>query len=436
MAIETGQIIGDYEVIGLIGAGGMGEVYKVRNLLSERIDAMKVLRPQSESTPDAAGRFLREIKLQASLKHPNIAVLYTAMRFEDQILMFMEMLEGIGLDQRLRLGSLPHSEAVNYASQCLLALEYAHQREVVHRDIKPSNLMITANGTVKLLDFGIARSTAKDLTLTGAGLTVGSAHYMSPEQALGKEVDQRSDLYSVGVVLYEMLIGARPFTGANFYEVLKAHVEQEPLSPADLNPSLPRALCDAVLRALRKDRDARFPNAAEFRTAIRESQDTATMPGAPKAQAIDSSTAAKMTALLAAEMGPIAGHLVRQTCQQTANVREACRRLAEQMSDSGRRRRFLENCERELHLPSPTASPAEKIPTGTRTASGAKPAAWDPQTLDRVKRSLAEYVGPVAKVIVDKASRKCSNLDELYELLAPEIASAADRAKFLASKPS
>src|SRR5579862_1252165 len=301
MAIELGQIIGDYEVLGLLGAGGMGHVYKVRNVISERVDAMKVLRPQSGSNPDAAGRFLREIKLHASLKHPNIAVLYTAMRAGDEILMFMEMLEGIGLDQKLRHGSLPPAEAIHYAAQCLRALEYAHERGLVHRDIKPSNLILTANG-VKLLDFGIARS-VQDLTLTGEGVAVGSAHYMSPEQALGRDVDSRSDLYSMGVMLYEMLIGARPFAGENGYSVLKAHIEQEPLSPADLNPSLPRELCDAVLRALRKDREDRFPTASAFRAAIEDRAlgDTLTLlaPTAAPA-AIDSSTTAKIAVLLAA----------------------------------------------------------------------------------------------------------------------------------------
>ena len=447
MAIETGQIIGDYEVIGLIGAGGMGDVYKVRNVISERIDAMKVLRAHAENAPGAAGRFLREIKLQASLKHPNIAVLYTAMRFEDEILMFMELLDGIGLDQRLRHGSLPPAEAVHYASQCLRALEYAHERGVVHRDIKPSNLIITTggavSGVVKLLDFGIARSTAqsaKDLTLTDAGTAVGSAHYMSPEQALGREVDARSDLYSMGVVLYEMLIGARPFSGENAYSVLKAHVEQEPLSPAELNPGLPRGLCDAVLRALRKNREDRFPSAAAFRAAIEPSTPAGAVISppppveAPRTAGIDSPTATRITALLAAELGPIAAHLVKQTCARTTDVREICHLVAEQVTDETRRRRFLEKCEHQLHLSSLAA--AVKPATGTRAAaSGVKPAAWDPQILDRVKKALAEYVGPVAKVIVDKAARKCSSLDDLYEMLAGEIAAPADRKKFLATKP-
>jgi eukaryotic-like serine/threonine-protein kinase len=438
MAIETGKIIGDYEVIGLIGAGGMGQVYKVRNVISERVDAMKVLRPQSEGTPDAAGRFLREIKLQASLKHPNIAALHTAMRFGDEILMFMEMLEGFGLDQRLRRGSLPPAEAVHYASQCLAALEYAHERGVVHRDIKPSNLIVTANGIVKLLDFGIARS-IKDLTLTGEGVAVGSAHYMSPEQALGRDVDARSDLYSVGVLLYEMLIGARPFTGENTYSVLKAHLEQEPLSPALLNPDLPGTLCDAVLRALRKDREARFPTAAAFRAAIVESVlgDTVSSQAPVEAAGttgVDSPTAARIAVLLAAEVGPIAAHLVKQTRTRATDIREVCQLAAEQVGDETARRRFLQNCERELHLSS-LASQAKPV-TGTREpVSGTKPAAWDPQVLDRVKKALAESVGPVAKVIVDKAARKCSSMDQLYEALAGEIAAPAERTKFLASKP-
>ncbi len=447
MSIEPGQVIGDYEVIGLIGAGGMGQVYRVRNVISERIDAMKVLRPQAESTPDVAGRFLREIKLQASLKHPNIAVLYTAMRFEDQILMFMELLEGVGLDQKLRRGCLPAPEAVNYASQCLRALEYAHERGVVHRDIKPSNLMISAAGGVKLLDFGIARS-VKDLTLTGTGTAVGSAHYMSPEQALGREVDARSDLYSMGIMLYEMLIGARPFSGDNAYSVLKAHVEQEPLSPAYLNPGLPQFLCDAVLCALRKDREERFANAAAFRAAIEGTAavDTLTMKGAarfappepahPETErlpAIDSPTATRIAALLATELGPIAAHLVKQTCSRTTDIREICHLVAEQVGDETGRRRFLEKCEHELHLSALTAS--LKPTTGSGGTIAAKPVAWDPQLLDRVKRALAEHVGPVAKIIVDKASRKCSNVDELYGLLAGEIASPADRDRFLATKP-
>lgn len=448
MGIEAGQVIGDYEVLGQIGAGGMGDVYRVRNVISERIDAMKVLRPQAGSAPDAAGRFLREIKLHASLKHPNIAVLYTAMRFEDQILMFMEMVEGIGLDQRLRRGWLGPEEAIQYVSQCLMALEYAHQRGVVHRDIKPSNLILTPGG-VKLLDFGIARST-KDLALTGAGTAVGSVHYMSPEQALGEDVDARSDLYSTGVMLYEMLVGARPFAGDNAYSILNAHIAQEPLSPADLNPALPPSLCEAVLKAMRKRREDRFQTAAAFRAALQETAGVETrsmphlphiphlphVPPPPPAGGVDSSTASRLTALLADEVGPIASRVVKQTCAQTTDVREVCHRIAAEIANETSRKRFLKKCERELQLPPLESSTSPSISGRTQAvASAARPGAWDPQTLDRARKALAEQVGPMAKIIVDKASKKCRSVDELYALLAEEIETPAGRARFLATKP-
>jgi serine/threonine protein kinase len=445
MPLEVGQIIGDYEIIGRIGAGGMGDVYKVRNVISERIDAMKALRPQADSSPDAASRFLREIRVQASMKHPNIAALYTAMNFDGQILMFMELLDGIGLDQKLRRGSLPPAEAVHYASQCLHALEYAHERGVVHRDIKPSNLIISPTGIVKLLDFGIARN-VRDLVLTGTGMAVGSAHYMSPEQVLGREVDGRSDLYSMGIMLYEMLIGARPFAG-DAYSILKAHVEQEPLSPADLNPGLPPELCDAILRALSKDRERRFPNAGAFRAALEGTASgvSLTSEGGARAQpevsqkleppiSVDSATASRIVSLLATEVGPIAAHLVKQACARTTGVREVCGLVAEQIPNESRRRFFLDQCEHGLQLPPLTASgrPSKDVEGSN---SSTKSTAWNPQALDRVKRMLAEHLGPVATVIVDKAARKCSNIDELYGVLAQEIAAPADRTKFLASKP-
>src|SRR2546427_7412460 len=236
MEIDVGSVAGDYQVIDILGAGGMGKVYKVRNTISDRLEAMKVLLPDLVREPDLAERFLREIKVQASLDHPNIASLRTAVRNENQLLMIMELVEGVTLEQRLRQSALSVGEAVNYVGQVLSALSYAHRAGVVHRDIKPANMMLTAKGVIKLMDFGIAKGAA-DRKLTMTGTTMGSLYYMSPEQIRGEQtLDARSDLYSVGVSLYELVTGKRPFDGDSQFAIMSAHLEKTPVPPITLDP--------------------------------------------------------------------------------------------------------------------------------------------------------------------------------------------------------
>jgi hypothetical protein len=268
MNLEVGSTVGDYQVVGILGAGGMGQVYKVRNVISDRVEAMKVLLPDLVNQPDLADRFLREIKVQASLEHPNIAALHTAVRQENQLLMLMEFVEGVTLDQKLKGGPLPAAEAVNYVLQVLAALEYAHARGVVHRDIKPANMMLTPGGIVKLMDFGIARSSA-DHKLTQTGTTVGSLYYMSPEQIQGVTApDARSDLYSVGVSLYELVTGKRPFDGDSQFAIMSAHLQGTPVPPVTIDPRLPQLLNDVILMLVAKDANARFQTAGAVRNAL------------------------------------------------------------------------------------------------------------------------------------------------------------------------
>jgi serine/threonine-protein kinase len=268
VAIEAGSVVGDYQVIGVLGAGGMGKVFQVRNTLTGRIEAMKVLLPDLTGDPDLADRFLREIQVLASLSHPNIASLHTALRFENQLLMLMEFVEGRTLEDRLKEGRVPVAEAVNYISQALSALSFAHKRGVVHRDVKPANLMLTAGGVVKVMDFGIARA-AGDRRLTMTGAPLGSLHYMSPEQIGGAEtVDARSDVYSVGVSLYELVTGQRPFEGNSQFSVMAAHLEKDARPPISIDPSLPALLNEIILTAIRRDPEQRFQNADAFRNAL------------------------------------------------------------------------------------------------------------------------------------------------------------------------
>jgi eukaryotic-like serine/threonine-protein kinase len=268
MDLPIGSQVGDYEVVTILGEGGMGKVYKVRNVISYRVEAMKVLLPDLASAPELADRFLREIRVQASLDHPNIAGFHTAVRAGNQLLLLMEFVDGVALDRRLREGPLPVAQAVDYTMQMLAALDYAHRNGVIHRDIKPANMMLTVSGVVKLMDFGIARGkTDHRLTMTGA--TLGSPHYMSPEQIRGSDtLDPRSDVYSAGVTLYELVTGAKPFNGDSQFAIMASHLEKTPVPPVTLNPALPRVLNDAILMAVERDREARFQTAGAFRNAL------------------------------------------------------------------------------------------------------------------------------------------------------------------------
>lgn len=268
MSEETTRRIGDYEILEVLGSGGMGKVFKVRNVISDRIEAMKILLPDLAGQQDLADRFQREIKLLASLNHPNIAALQTALTLNNQLVMVMEYVEGVTLGQRLERGPIPVSDAVNYTDQVLGALSYAHGRNVIHRDIKPSNMMLTPGGVVKLMDFGIARS-GGDRGLTMTGTTLGSLSYMSPEQVKGETTDARSDLYSLGISLYEMVTGQLPFRADSNYSIMAAHVQQLPKPPIELRADLPEALNDIILTAISKEPAQRFQSADAFRNALR-----------------------------------------------------------------------------------------------------------------------------------------------------------------------
>jgi serine/threonine-protein kinase len=269
MAAEEGQRVGDYEVLAQLGAGGMGRVYKVRNVISNREEAMKILLPDFASDPELAARFMSEIRTLATLEHPGIAQLRTAFQFQNQFVMVMEYVEGITLEKLAAQVRIPVGHALDYAGQVLAALSYAHSRGVTHRDIKPANMMITTHGLVKLMDFGIAKS-KEDIQLTRPGTTMGSVYYMSPEQVRGDTVDSRSDLYSLGVTLYEILTGRKPFQADTSYSVLHAQLNNPPTPPIEVNPALPAELNAIVLKAMEKRPEDRFQTADDFRNALRD----------------------------------------------------------------------------------------------------------------------------------------------------------------------
>jgi serine/threonine-protein kinase len=266
--LQIGDVVGDYRVIGIVGSGGMGAVYKIEHVITKRIEAMKLLPPGSANDPDQMRRFEREIQVQARLHHPNIVALYNAVRDGSTVGLVMEFVEGESLRRKLEAGALPVATAVDFAGQVLSALACAHASGVIHRDVAPANIIVTPDGVAKLTDFGLARG-ANDLRSSSSGVPLGSPWYMSPEQVKGAgAVDERTDVYAMGAVFHEMLTGEKLFEAEGAFAVMQAQVEAEPPRPSSRNPKVPAALDAVVLKALAKDPAMRFASAGEFRLAL------------------------------------------------------------------------------------------------------------------------------------------------------------------------
>jgi serine/threonine protein kinase/Tfp pilus assembly protein PilF len=302
----NGKVLGHYQILEKLGSGGMGIVYKAEDTALERYVALKFLPADVLNSPAATERLLREARAAAALNHPNICVIHEIGMNEGQHFIAMELLEGQNLRQRIAGSRFTTEELLDYAVQIASALDEAHKKGVIHRDIKPANIFITQNDQIKLLDFGLAKqlvqrkitseSTAStDEFITTPGSAVGTVAYMSPEQARGEELDTRTDLFSFGVVLYEMATGRQAFSGSTSAVIFDSILHKVPLSPVRVNPDIPDDLERIINKTIEKERRLRYQSASELRSdlhRLKRDRDSGGRPVSVVSETVDISSVA------------------------------------------------------------------------------------------------------------------------------------------------
>lgn len=478
---ELPRTIGKYRLDSVLGRGAMGVVYRAYDPLIERTLALKtVLRQHGdpEQTRELLQRFRKEAQAAGRLMHPNIVAVYEYGESEELAFIAMEFVDGRPLSALAAAGPASLPQVLAWMGDLLAALAYSHAHGVVHRDIKPANLLVTREGRIKVGDFGIARIESSTLTQTGAML--GTPSYMAPEQFRGERIDGRSDLFSAGVLLYQLLTGERPFTGTTA-TVMQQILSHTPPPPSSLNPALPPALDAVVLRALAKRQDERFPDAAAFRAALEAASlgqahtggayapnqgmidedatlllpaGAASWPAHPSDTSVHGATSdltawkraalPELEALLTAQIGPVARLLLRRIAAAAPDFAALREQLLAHIPSPAARAGFeaeLAALEERLFPPSDMRSTIGRgAPLQLQDAPPAQVgAAQDsapptPRFVAAASALLAAEIGPIAAIVVKRALAQAGSGGPLalLEAAARQIDAADARERFLA----
>lgn len=433
---DTPRLIGRYVVQEVIGRGAMGVILRAFDPELERVLAIKLIARTLLDGTDGAeyvSRFQREARASSRCAHPNIVAVHDFGLHEGQPFLAMEFVDGVSLQVVIESGRrFTVEEAVHVVGQMLDALAVAHAAGIVHRDIKPANILLLPDLRAKLADFGIARIEGSNLTRVGD--MIGTPSYMSPEQCLGTDVDARTDLFSIGVVLHEMLSGTRAFGGGGMIEVVRRVVDGSPSPlPAEL-VAAQATLAGVLARALEKRPEARYADAKTMAVALRTSLARPAGGGhqadetvvwskiaVPQAPLLDDHGIKAMEKQLAAYVGPIAGIMLRSVLRQSATREVLLAELASAISPAGDRTRFLTEASRTLGTGTATRV--------AETSSSSAPA--DAAVLETVRQALLPYIGPIAGVLVKRAAADGASVDAVWQRVAQHIDVAAEREAFL-----
>jgi len=476
--LTTLQTIGKYRIDGVLGSGAMGVVYKAWDADIARTVALKTIRRElleGLQETELVARFRNEAQASGRLVHPNIVAVYDFGTLEGCTYIAMEFVDGTPLGAFLAKDApMDVAASVRCIGQLLRALAYAHARGVVHRDIKPANILVTADAQVKITDFGIAK--IESSTLTQVGAVIGTPSYMSPEQFKGEAVDGRADLFAVGVVLYQMLTGVRPFSGAASV-VMHQILHETPPDPSTRNPGLHPAFDAVTARALAKRSEDRYPNAQAFYDALHAAQlqhngglpptqedDERTVlalqrpaQAAPAraaatqqsgvstaSNALTAGAPAWLTALapdlqhaLSTQIGPVARLVLKNAARDALDLDDLCARLLPHIGSDAGRAQFqdsVRDIKKQQGLATlGTMGARQTQATGGPTGMTGMPTLLQlsPELMDAAQHKLAVYVGPIARVLAKRAAKMSGNADEFYRLLADNLPDPQERARFL-----
>ncbi|WP_338847970.1 serine/threonine-protein kinase [Massilia sp. W12] len=500
--------LGKYRIDGVLGKGAMGVVYKGFDPFIERVVAIKSIHKQLLAEHPEMGliaRFKNEAQAAGRLTHPNIVAVYEYGETEDNAFIAMEYVHSTPLSSLMHEGR-PNDVAavVSWISQLLRALDYAHARGVVHRDVKPANLLIERDGHLKITDFGIARIEAS--TLTQVGAVVGTPCYMSPEQFRGQTADRRSDVFSTGVLLYQLLTGVRPFNGSS-HEIMYQVLNENPPPPSSHHAALGNFFDLVVNKAIAKDPLVRYDNARSFMEALLQAYRVSRQPGIAAGGEEDMTVLAmrvppeqlqeilptppqalpdasqlnatymtdapwkleilpELESLLSTQIGPVAKVFVKKSLQNAESLDHLCEDLLQHIPHDSGRTMFLQGVQQlrkkmggsvsginsGLSSASRMSSPGMRsggslsgLGSGMKTSAAANRSgilrtglnttalgpSLTPELQAQAEQRLTAYIGPIAKIVCKRAAGKTANAHEFYHLLADNLASEAERSKFL-----